>query len=149
MKITVNDNEWETASRLILKNEADETVVIFEDRATVLGTKTCVYDPNEKEIFFIDEDTFSDDNEYNIQKGATVVATIKKANGLLYRGISIKTRDGKYEYNAPMGTLTRGRNKVLTIKKSPQNTHTIEVIDEEDKEYLLTLAYVIYRASMR
>lgn len=148
MKVNINVKRLLNSQRATLKDEHGTPIVTFEDKVTVLGGKTSVYDAGGKEIYFIDQDAFSSDNEVVIYKGLDAVASVKRKLRGIQRVIEIESNDGIYKFSALANQMLKDGEVAFTIKKPiglQAKEYSIEIKDVKNVEFLLTLAYVMQK----
>ena len=85
MKTITSNVNWEKAPFVELRDDSGAIILMFEDKASVLGNKVCVYDADENAIFFLDEDVSQDMDAFNIQKDTAAVAVVKRISHLVRR----------------------------------------------------------------
>jgi len=143
IRVFIKDKEWHKKDRVVLEDEFDNFVISFECKSSILGSKVCAYDINHEELYFIDEDVTSEFNEFAIHKETATIATLKRSNNVLYREIAIEAKNGKYDYLLLHGILFKSKNKIAKMKLLNNGGIKIELFDDNDLGYILTMLYTI------
>ena len=144
MRVISSEANWTGLAEINLLDENHQKIVRFEDESSVLSNKICVYDKDDNQLFFLDEDLSYDYASFNIQQGGKVIATVKRADSMVHSGIEIDSKVGKFEYATLSGVLQRdGQKAAKIIKRTQYNELRIEIYTDEEIECVATMMFVI------
>jgi|GEM_PF-3105284 len=144
MRVVTSDENWSSLPIVDIKYDDGEKIVSFEDKSSVLGSKFCVYNKEDKQIYFLDEEVVNEFDSFNIQQNAETIASLTRSNKLVHREIKIETNQDVYSFLILHGFLYKNKEKVAKLIRRPDNILIkAELYQEEDHEYLVTLLYVI------
>lgn len=145
MKIIKSNHYGGNATNVVLKDENNKIVVVFEDKSTVLGNKIAVYDGDGNAIYFLDEDISQVHDAINIQKDADTIASVTRDDSLVHRIINIKSRGKDYTFSILNKVLHKDGKKIAKLTMiTKENAFKIELHTQEDVEFISTLLYAIH-----
>lgn len=93
MKVINSNHYGGNATNIVMKDEENKIVVVFEDKSTVLGNKIIVYDNDGNVIYFLDEDISQTYDAFNIMKDSNVIFTATRDDNYVHRVIKIENRE--------------------------------------------------------
>lgn len=144
MKVIKSNHYGGNATNIVMKDEDNNIVVVFEDKSTVLGNKITVYDDDGNVIYFLDEDISQAYDAFRIMKDSNVLFNVKRDDNLVHRVIRIENRGSQYTFSALNKVLQMDGNKTAKLVINKDNSFIIELHDENNMELSITLLYAIF-----
>lgn len=143
MKIIKSNHYGGNATNIVMKDEDNKIVVVFEDKSTVLGNKIIVYDNDGNIIYFLDEDISQTYDAFNIMKDSNIILTVIRDDNYVHRVIKIENRGSQYTFSPINKILQIDGNKLARFHVNKDNSFYIEIFDEQNIEMHATLTYAI------
>ena len=131
-------------SNLVMKDENNRIIAVFEDKSSVLGNKVAVYDDDGNIVYFLDEDMSQEYDAFNIQKDSEIIANVRREDTLVHRQITVKSKGNDYDFSFLQRILHKNGEKIAKLViNNKDNSFKIELYAEEDPVFLTTLLYTI------
>ncbi len=144
MKVIKSNHYGGNATNIVMKDEDNKIVVVFEDKSTVLGNKITVYDNDGNVIYFLDEDISQSYDSFRIMKDANVIFNVKRDDNFVQKVIKIENRGSEYTFSALNKILQMDGNKLAKLHINKDSSFYIELHDEQNIEMHVTLVYAIF-----
>ena len=144
MKVITSNHYGGNLTNIVMKDENNSIVVVFEDKSTVLGNKIIVYNNDGGAIYFLDEDITQDYDAFNLMKDSNVLFNVKRDDNIVHRVIKIENRGSEYTFSALNRTLHIDGNKIAKLNINRDNSFAIDLHDDNNMEQNVTLLYTIF-----
>lgn len=154
MKYKIKQKIFSLASKFRIKNEFDEDMYIVEGKVLSIGKKLRLYDLNQNELVYIEQQLFKLLPLYKIYINGELKASIKKKFTLFKPEFEIISDYGNYMIkgnfiNHEYQIFLNGK-VVATISKgwfTLSDTYGVEVSDDENQPFMLSLVIVLDQVS--
>lgn len=150
MRYKVRQRVFSFGDNFTIKDESDRPWFIVRGKFFAIGDKLALEDLDGNQLFYIEQKLFKFLPEYNIFQNDIQVAKVKKELSFFKPKFSIESRFGQYEVDGDIFSYSfqvlKNNRTVATINKkwfAFSDTYGVDVIDEENQAFLLTLVIVI------
>jgi uncharacterized protein YxjI len=150
MRYKVRQKIFSFGDNFAIKDDNDTPHFIVRGKVFTIGDKLTLEDLNGNELFYIEQKLFKLLPEYYIFQNGTQVAKIKKEFTLFKPKFYIESNFGDYKMQGDILSynfnILKGGRKVAAVRKkwfSFSDTYGVEISDEENQAFLLTLVIVI------
>lgn len=144
MKIIKSNHYGGNATNIVMKDEDNKIVVVFEDKSTILGNKITVYDDEGNVIYFLDEDISQTYDAFSIMKDSNAIFNVLRDDNFAHRVIKIENRGSRYTFSALNKILQIDGDKAAKLVINRDKSFSIELYDEENINKNVTLLYSIF-----
>lgn len=154
MKYKIKQKIFSLASKFRIKNEFDEDMYIVEGKVLSIGKKLRLYDLNQNELVYIEQQLFKLLPLYKIYINGELKASVKKKFTLFKPQFEIISDNANYTLEGNFLSheyriLLNGK-VVATISKgwfTLRDTYGVEISDDENQPYMLSLVIVLDQVS--
>lgn len=150
MNFKIRQKIFSFGDNFTVSNEYGEPILIVKGKVFSLGDKLRIYDPDMNEMFYIEQKIFRLLPEYRIYQGGREVAFLKKEFTFFKPKINIQSSYGNFYIEGNIiqhnFTIYSGSQVVATVSKkflSFTDEYNLEVLDEKNASFLITLVIVI------
>lgn len=150
MKYKIRQRVFSLGDNFIIKDESDRPWFIVKGKVFSIGDKLAIEDLNGNHLFYIEQKLFKLLPEYYIFQNGIQVAKVKKAFTFFKPKFSIESKFGEYEVNGDIFSynfrMLKNKSIVATVNKkwfALSDTYGVDIIEEENHAFLLTLVIVI------
>jgi uncharacterized protein YxjI len=150
MNFKIRQKIFSFGDNFTVSNEYGEPILIVKGKVFSLGDKLRIYDPDMNEMFYIEQKIFRFLPEYRIYQGGSEVAFLKKEFTFFKPKINIQSRYGNFCIEGSIlqhnFTIYNSSQVVATVSKkflSLTDEYNLEVLDEKNASFLITLVIVI------
>lgn len=150
MRFLVKQKVFSFGDNFVIKDDRDNHRFIVKGKVFALGDKLRIYDLEGQELFYIEQKLLRLLPEYTIYKSGQAVATVKKDFTFFRPRFSIWSIYGNYTIQGNLLGMDFSINKdgktVAQVSKrwlSFGDTYSVDISDDEDYAFILTLVIVI------
>ncbi|KGK87772.1 LURP-one-related family protein [Clostridium sp. HMP27] len=150
MKYKIRQKVFSFADNFIIKDESDRPWFVVKGKFFSIGDKLAIEDLDGNQLFYIEQNLFKLLPEYHIFQSNIQVAKVKKELTFFKPKFSIESKFGEYEVNGDIFSYSfqviKNKRIVATVNKkwfTFADTYGVNIIDEENHPFLLTLVIVI------
>jgi uncharacterized protein YxjI len=150
MRFLVKQKIFSFGDNFVIKDDQGNDRFIVRGKVFALGDKLRIYDMQGQELFYIEQKLLRLLPEYTIYKSGQAVATVKKEFTLFKPRFNIWSTYGNYTiqgnfWGMDFSILKNGRQVAQVSKRwlSFGDTYGVDIVDDEDYAFILTLVIVI------
>ncbi len=150
MRYLVRQKIFSLSDRFHIQDEYGNIRFEVEGKIFSLGNKLRIYDMDGRELIYIEQKLWRLLPEYNIYKGSSLVARVKRELTFFKPRFTIESQYGDLTIDGDIfahnfNILKNGRPIAWVSKKwmSLSDTYTVEIAPGEDEAFILSLAIVL------
>lgn len=150
MKYEIKQKIFSFGDNFTIKNQHDEDQYIVEGKVFSIGDKLKIKDLEGNELLYIEQEIFRFLPEYNIYRGETHLANVKKEFAFFRHEFTIDSEVGDYTLEGDFFghdfQLLRDGEVIANINKewfSFSDTYIAEIDDKVDQAFTLALVIVV------
>ncbi|NLX60932.1 MAG: hypothetical protein GXZ06_00190 [Tissierellia bacterium] len=150
MRYLVREKIFSFADRFKIQDEYGNDRFQVEGQLFSFGNKLRIYDSQGRELIYIEQKIWRLLPEYYIYRGDRLLARLKKELTLFKPRFTIESQYGDFTIDGDIfahnfNILKNGRPVAWVSKKwfSFSDTYAVEILEEEDHAFILSLAIVL------